>query len=328
MGNIDTSSKMFFRDPYVFADVFNFWLHDGAQIIKPENLREASESLISFPENPLQHVTPPIKKGKNSENTRDVVKQLVCMEDGESIYAILGIEGQTDVDYSMVARALIYDSRQLEKQINEIRARNKAFAEKSLSDPENSWWFYKSDKLVPVITIVVYLGTCEWNGPRNLQELYSINDPLILKYSPNYTMNLLEPFRLTSEDLTKFQTEMRTVMALLRAAGNKKTYRKLIAETARFPLSDNAEHLIRDLSGLQQLQPNLKKGGISMWQALIDIREEGREEGLNAGLSTVRMYMNGKDISSIAAAIGKEEAEVEKMLAEAGVLKNPANKSE
>ena len=50
MGKADLLMKAFFSNPYVFADVFNFWLHDGAQLIKPENLKETSGNLISLTE--------------------------------------------------------------------------------------------------------------------------------------------------------------------------------------------------------------------------------------------------------------------------------------
>ena len=48
MGYQDSAMKAFFSDSYVFADVFNYWLYDGAQILEAENFKEASESLISF----------------------------------------------------------------------------------------------------------------------------------------------------------------------------------------------------------------------------------------------------------------------------------------
>ena len=50
MGKADHLMKVFFSNPYVFDDVFNFWLHDGAEKIQPENLREASGNLISMTE--------------------------------------------------------------------------------------------------------------------------------------------------------------------------------------------------------------------------------------------------------------------------------------
>lgn len=50
MGKADLLMKTFFSNPYVFADVFNFWLHDGAQLIQPENLKEMSGNLISLTE--------------------------------------------------------------------------------------------------------------------------------------------------------------------------------------------------------------------------------------------------------------------------------------
>ena len=46
MWDKDTESKRYFSDPARFADVFNFWVYDGEQIIKPKNLRELDTTEI------------------------------------------------------------------------------------------------------------------------------------------------------------------------------------------------------------------------------------------------------------------------------------------
>ena len=50
MGDKDTESKRYFSDPTRFADVFNFWVYDGEQIIKPKNLSEldATEIITAY----------------------------------------------------------------------------------------------------------------------------------------------------------------------------------------------------------------------------------------------------------------------------------------
>lgn len=40
MGNANVATKMYMSDNKRFADVFNYFLYGGRQIIKPENLTE------------------------------------------------------------------------------------------------------------------------------------------------------------------------------------------------------------------------------------------------------------------------------------------------
>ena len=53
--------------------------------------------------------------------------------------------------------------------------------------------FTKEDKLIPVITITVYLGTKEWDGPRKLSDMFGDVDEELLPFIPDYRINLLAP---------------------------------------------------------------------------------------------------------------------------------------
>ena len=53
--------------------------------------------------------------------------------------------------------------------------------------------FYKDDRLIPVITVVVYFGSDTWNAPRSLHEMLSVQDPEILSLVPDYRINLFSP---------------------------------------------------------------------------------------------------------------------------------------
>ena len=218
MGKPDLLMKVFFSNPYVFADIFNFWLHDGAQLIKPENLKETSGNLISLTEKDFESLLDQIMTSDDdkeelrgidvTERMRDVLMHLICMEDGETVYALLGIEGQTHIDYAMAARALIYDARQYEKQLNEIREQHKAKGEKGNTPGEFLWKFFKTDHLVPVISVVVYLGSDDWDGPRTLHDLFNVGNSAFLKHSTDYKLNLIEPLRMNEIEISKSYTSL------------------------------------------------------------------------------------------------------------------------
>lgn len=284
MGYQDNVMKVFFSDPYVFADIFNFWLHEGVQIIEAENLKEASESLVNFSRRQEKYagvteelVETETKRLKSNEKIRDLVKHCICKEDGKSIYAIMAIEAQTDVDYSMAARAMIYDGRQYEKQLDEIRRKH----ERAIKQLEEQWIlrkFTEDDRLTPVITLIVYLGPTAWNGPRTLHDLLVPQDPVLLKYTADYRLNLIEPFAISEEEIDRFQSDMREVILYIKASENTK-YLKQLSEDRRFrKVSVSAARVINEVTK-SQLTINEEEEEIDMCKAIQGMREEGRNEG-------------------------------------------------
>ena len=41
MGSIDAIAKKYASDNFRFADIFNFYIYDGEQVISPDNLKPA-----------------------------------------------------------------------------------------------------------------------------------------------------------------------------------------------------------------------------------------------------------------------------------------------
>ncbi len=217
------------------------------------------------------------KRLKSNEKIRDLVKHCICKEDGKSIYAIMAIEAQTDVDYSMAARAMIYDGRQYEKQLDEIRRKH----ERAIKQLEEQWIlrkFTKDDRLTPVITLIVYLGPTAWNGPRTLHDLLVPQDPVLLKYTADYRLNLIEPFAISEEEIDRFQSDMREVILYIKASENTK-YLKQLSEDRRFrKVSVSAARVINEVTK-SQLTINEEEEEIDMCKAIQGMREEGRNEG-------------------------------------------------
>ena len=95
-------------------------MYDGAQMIQPDQLRELdpTEIAILFNENDTQDRQS--TKKEIIQKYRDHLKSAAIMEDGETAYVLLGIENQTDVNYAMPVRNMLYDALQYVRQVSRI----------------------------------------------------------------------------------------------------------------------------------------------------------------------------------------------------------------
>jgi hypothetical protein len=109
----------------------------------------------------------------------------------------------------MVYDALEY-AAQVEKAAKSHReALKKKTSEKKLRVAEYLSGFYKEDRLIPVITLVIYFGADEWDAPKSIHEMLSVKDSRILSLVPNYRINLISPSSLSDEEINKFSTNLR-----------------------------------------------------------------------------------------------------------------------
>ena len=82
MSNKDIESKNYMRDNAHFADVFNYLLYDGEQVIDPGELQplESAELVIPYGKEARQP----------RQKLRDVIKLWQQKTDGKVIYTVLG----------------------------------------------------------------------------------------------------------------------------------------------------------------------------------------------------------------------------------------------
>ena len=106
------------------------------------------------------------------------------MHDDSRIYLLLGIEDQSEPHFAMPVKNMVYDALEYAGQVeNSARSHREAKQWPSTS-VEYLTGFYKNDRLIPVIAIVVYFGSDTWNAPRSLHEMLSVQDPEILFSGP------------------------------------------------------------------------------------------------------------------------------------------------
>ena len=174
----DTILKTFWRDNDHFADLFNAALFDGEQVLNPADLMEVDTDVSSM-----------VKFNNHAETVQkvlDVVKKTAYGVD----FVIWGLENQSKIHYAMPLRHMIGDSFSYLKEYNEIAARNKA--EKGFeSSDEFLSNLKRTDRLHPVISLCVYYGEKEWDGPFCLADMLEIPEKLKPLVS-DYKMNLLQ----------------------------------------------------------------------------------------------------------------------------------------
>ena len=97
MGKKDSITKRYLSNNKRFADIYNAYLYDGKQIIKPEVLNEFDTTLVSD------------IKGVAIQRFRDILKEAIIMSDEGFSYLLLGIENQSQIDCIMPIRNGMYD---------------------------------------------------------------------------------------------------------------------------------------------------------------------------------------------------------------------------
>lgn len=272
MGQTDDATKVFIQNNDIFADVFNFFLYDGKQVIKPEDLQEVDITEIGIPYG---------KDGKSQKSVqkyRDVLKYASIKKDKNVVYCLMGVENQTSVHYAMPVRNAEYDVLQYAKQVENISKEHRKDKDFH-SSAEYLSGFCKEDKLIPVITITILFSPKKWDGPTSIHEMFPDYPKEILRYVPDYRMNLIEPYNLTEEQLSQFQTNLGAVIEFIKYSQDKEETKKRILEDERFKhLDREAANVITKCTKFRfELEEN-KKGEVDMCKGLEDWLEEEKME--------------------------------------------------
>lgn len=269
----DQSEKILLDHTDVFADIINVLVYDGQEVVKPENLKDGpTASRYKAAE------------GKYQEKSRDVVK--IDTKNGIS-FIVYGLENQTKVNRLMPIRVMGYDYAMYEKNGRDIKAVNKA--EGHEADYAEEIWL--GQKLMPVITLVLYFGTKPWDGPKSLYDLVGVPENLKC-YIPNYSINLVEVAFLPEETISKFQSDFRIAAEFFRAKrlgnekeimyNNKKAWDH-ISELMEFFHTFTSDKRYRDFK--QFMIGESQKGEVKMCSLLDAFEKEGLEKGMAKGMA-------------------------------------------
>ena len=272
MSDKDNVSKKYLQDKDRFADLFNFYLYDGQQIIQPAQLREMDTTAITLPYGQDGRVS-------SVQKQRDIIKVVSAMTDGHCDYLLLAIEVQSELHYAMPPKNMLYDAMQYADQVSQTAKTHRKNQDEA-SSGEFLSGFYKTDKLLPVITLTVYLDAAEWDAPRSLHEMLLVEDERLLPFIPDYKLNLITPADIADTDFTKFHTELSPVLKYLKYSRSKDKLNEIVHTDPIYRCLDRESAEVINIVTGSNLSIEQGKESIDMCQAIEEMRAEERAKGI------------------------------------------------
>ncbi len=276
MGKIDRELNHYFKDNRAFADMINLCVYDGKQVVLPQDLEDDSPVLYAKDE----------KNGLRERRT-DVSKRYV---NGYS-FCIYCLENESKISYDMPVRNMEFEAARYREQLRKIAAGHEKTDYQNWD--EFSCEFIKSDRLQPVIMLVLYWSRKPWDGARNLTEMLEIPEEdreRIAPFLQNYRLNLINMYEL--EHIDSCQSQLKYALLLLqkdqsreaiyREVQENPAYRELDQETGRMMAV-----LLRDEKleqYIEEQQEDERKETFNMCKALDDMRQEAMERGIEQGI--------------------------------------------
>ena len=282
MGKADIITKQYVEDNRVFADAFNYLIYGGRQVIEPDKLHSMDSVAVEVPYGSENGAEIPVQKA------RDELKYLTAMTDERAAYVILGIENQDEIQYAMPVKNMVYDALQYAGQVRKAASSHrKAKDYKEHNAGEYLTGFYKSDHLIPVITLVIYFGSNEWDAPMCLHDMFCVRDEEILSFVENYRIHLIAPKYLDERELEKFHSSLKEVLSFIKYSTDKQKLEKLLGSNENFTALDRTAAMVINVCTNSKLKIDTNQEVVDMCKAIADMRQEGidigRQEGIEQG---------------------------------------------
>ncbi|MCM1088796.1 MAG: hypothetical protein NC419_11610 [Muribaculaceae bacterium] len=311
---VDTITKDYVKDASIFADIFNYYIYGGRQVIQPELLTERDSTKIALPYGADGAVVP-------VQRFRDVQKLYAAMTDGKMEYVLYGVESQAKIHCAMAVKNNLYDALEYAGQVEETAKSHRQelkrrkeqdgseFSEnkKAPSSDEFLGGFWRGDRLIPSITVTIYFGSDEWDGPLSLFDMMDVSDPDVLACMDNYHVRLIAPAQMTDEEIMKFQSSLREVMLFIKYSKDKENLDRILkADEKRFrEMERRAADVIEAITN-SGLKYDESEEAINVCQAIQEMRKEERQIGeLNKAKEAAgKLYEMGLDTEKIAQAVG------------------------
>lgn len=290
MGEINVIMNEFLADNERFADLFNVIIFGGKQVVSAKDLSDMDTKARRCGEH--------VRGNRSREFVRDHLKRWKC---GSKV-VLLGLEPEDSVHYALPVKVMNYESIQYDKDYKETRKQH--WKEKNLTNREYISGFSGSDRLIPVITIVLYHGKERWDAPKSISEMLGIDaypreiQNMLRSYCNDFRVNLVDVNRLTTNDV--FVTDLREVFGFLRYQNDREALRNYVNSHKEFThLSQDTYDVIASLSGTRGLdvkkQEVRMEGEMDMCLAIDEMVQEGMEKGMGKiNLLNAKLIADGR----------------------------------
>ena len=167
--------------------------------------------------------------------------------------------------------------------------------------------FWVDDRLIPSITVTIFFGSEEWDGPLSLFEMMDVSEPEVLACMDNYHVRLIAPAQMADEEIMKFQSSMREVMLFIKYSKDKENLsRVLSANERRFrEVERRAADVIEAITN-SGIKYDEEDEVVNVCQAIQEMRKESERDGelKKAREAAGKLYEMGLDTDKIAQAVG------------------------
>ncbi|MBO7675022.1 MAG: hypothetical protein J6S63_08440 [Atopobiaceae bacterium] len=273
MGKADVAAREYLSDPARFADLFNHGAFGGAGLVDPRELRAADSASTSG----------------GSEGRRDLMREWARMEGCGATYALLGVEEQTAGHPVMPARCALYDAMAYAEQVRGIAGRNRREGMPGAASEELLSGVWETDRLRPVVTLVLYLNAGDWGWPETLHDTIGEADPQLMALVPDYRVNLVVPARVSDDELDAYDTELGLALKYVKHSKDGKELGRMVREDARYRSvgADTASFVNAVTGSRLRFEPD--DGRVDMCKAIDDMRAESKREGMLEGMRMGRL---------------------------------------
>lgn len=280
MGKYDDVLYDYFTDDERFADFYNGVVFSGQTVVRAEMLEDASERYVA---EDVAEAAGKIPRRKSK--FRDVKKRAKNGVD----FAIMAIENQACIDYTMPWRIMQYDQLEYGRQLRKIREKKvRECLKRGKKVNRFSVKFSAEDKLRPVYTTCFYHGTEKWNGPKSLADMMDFEgcNQAMKELFHDYKMTLVCVDDL--EDLSVFRTDLKLLLQALKLRKNRQEMRELFRQEEFMNVPLETARVIAVMTDTTEILENLEdyenEGGVNMCQAMDELRAEWKMEGIEEGI--------------------------------------------
>ena len=279
MGAKDLAEKNLLQYKDVFSDIVNVNLFGGRCYVSAEELSREPGELI----------TKAVSDDKLRQLQMDV--PMKCKKDNINFF--LCLENQSDKNNIMPVRDMGYQHAKYMEQIKEAKESNRKTGNypnpmtKELND---------SQKLSPVITLVLNYSQKEWGKPRCLNDMLKFPEDMkceLEPWIPSYSVCVINLASQPETTIRQYQSDFKYIVRYLSCGNDRKKLDEYF-QTTEFQL-DHPEAFLDWLSAVtndrryrkakELIQKTERKGGKINMCVLLDMYEErGIEKGIAQGM--------------------------------------------
>ena len=287
MAEKDITEKLLTDIDEVFADIYNSLCFNGENIIKPDDLSNASVTTAFISNDVTRGLISDVSKiYKNSNLT----------------LALLNIENQSTEDSDMPFRIIGYEGAKYNSQL--ISGSNARYA---------------------VATLVLNFNTKKrWSTPKSIKESLKNKYPIELdEYINDYKVNVIDVAFMDKEDIEKLNSDFKAVAKYYYLKRNNiEDFEELGDCNLKYPVQTFAT--MKALTGDSRfetayndyVETHKDDKGVTMEKILDDLINKGKSEGkeLQARETAINLKNMNMDEETIARAVGRDTETVKKWI--------------